>query len=366
MDADHISKLLTAIGCRSLRVTGPKVLATCPFEHEHSSGRDKSPSFVVFVETMGESTWNCSYPHINESYSKGNMQMLARLHAEARGLPTTTSKWGDWSDEGPSLNGLYRFVWMHDCSSKKISPEQQRLEDLDWSPTRRLPSMIGRYVPAHKMPALEAPGLPNGYMERYDDLPIEALEYLRGKERGLEDYTIDFWGLKYDLREKRIMIPIYDLKGRLIATSGRAIHDYINPKYRHMTGFKRRYQLFGEDPKVREPAPSSKPRGIVVEGQFDVIHLWQMGYRTAVAMYGSSMTPQQIERFKTMFSSAIFLTDGDEPGQIAGEKLKTQFDAAEIPIELAATPDGLDAGHPKFTLEHAKSLLGEPEVDNDW
>jgi DNA primase len=226
--------------------------------------------------------------------------------------------------------------------------------------------MAGRYVSPDKMPKLEAPALPNGYMERYEDLPIEALDYLRGEERGLEDYTIDFWGLKFDRREQRIMIPIFDLKGRLIATSGRAIHDYTKPKYRHMSGFKRRYQLFGEDPKVREPSTSSKLRGIVVEGQFDVIHLWQLGYRTAVAMYGSSMTPQQIERFKSMFSSAIFLTDGDEPGEIAGEKLKLQFNAADIPIELAATPDGLDAGHPKFTLAHAKSILGEPEVDNDW
>lgn len=366
MNADNISKLLTAIGCRSLRVTGPKVLGTCPFEHEHSSGRDNSPSFVVFVEDRGVSTWNCSYPHVTESYSSGNLDKLVREYARAKGLPVASVAWGNWEDKGPSLHGLYRFVWTHECSSRKVSPQFKRVEDAGWSPIRKLPSVAGRFVSPAKMPKLEAPALPRHYMERYDDLPIEAMDYLRGDKRGLDDYTIEFWGLKYDNREKRVMLPIYDIKGRLVATSGRAIHDYIEPKYRHMTGFKRRFQLFGEDPKYREPIPDDKPRGIIVEGQFDVIRLWQLGYRGAVAMYGSHMTPQQIDRFKAMFSSAVALADGDAAGRTAGDLLKQQFDALGFPIDVVHTPEGLDPGNPKFTLDQAKLLLGEPEVDNDW
>jgi DNA primase len=133
-----------------------------------------------------------------------------------------------------------------------------------------------------------------------------------------------------------------------------------------MTGFKRRLQMFGEDPKSREPIPSDKPRGIIVEGQFDVIRLWQLGYRGAVAMYGSNMTMHQIERFRSLFSSAVALTDGDEAGRTAGELLRQQFEAADLPIEVVHTPEGLDPGNPKFTLDQAKLLLGEPEVDNDW
>jgi len=366
LNADNISKLLTAIGCRSLRVTGPKVLATCPFEHEHSSGRDNSPSFVVFVADRSISTWNCSYPHITDAYSSGNLDMLVRAYAGARGLPTASAKWGDWDDKGPSLQGLYKFVWTNECRVNKVSPEYERLDNADWAPPRKLPSAAGRYVPAAKLPKLEAPALPRGYMDRYEDLPAEALAYLRGEERGLEDYTVEFWGLKYDTRTHRVMIPIYDLKGRLVATSARSIHKDVKPKYLHMTGFKRRFQLFGEDPKSRAPIPSDKPRGIIVEGQFDVIRLWQLGYRGAVAMYGSHMTPQQLDRFKAMFSSAVALTDGDEAGSTAGELLKQQFESADFPIEVVHTPEGLDPGNPKFTLDQAKLLLGEPEVDNDW
>lgn len=366
MNADNISKLLTTIGCRSLRVTGTKVLATCPFEHEHSSGRDNSPSFVVFVADRSISTWNCSYPHITDSYSSGNLDMLVKAYACARGLPTASAKWGDWDDEGPSLHGLYKFVWTHECSSHKVSPELKRLEDAGWSPIRKLPSIEGRYVPAAKMPKLEVPALPKGYMDRYSDLPSEALEYLRGEERGLDDYTIDFWGLKYDSHTHRVIIPIYDLRGRLVATSARAIRKSVKPKYLHMSGFKRRFQLFGEDPKSRQPIPSDKPRGIIVEGQFDVIRLWQLGYRGSVAMYGANMTPQQIDRFKTIFSSAIALTDGDDAGRTAGELLRQQFQDSNFPIEVVHTPEGLDPGNPKFTLDQAKLLLGEPEVDNDW
>jgi hypothetical protein len=248
------------------------------------------------------------------------------------------------------------------------SPEKVRLDGTDWSPIRRLPSLAGRYVHADKLPALEAPALPRDYMERYEDLPHEAMVYLQGPERGLDHCTIDFWGLKYDRRDSRIMIPIYDLKGRLIATSGRSLDPNVEPKYRHMTGFKRRFHLFGEDPKSRAPLPGPKPRGIVVEGQFDVIRLWQLGYRGAVAMYGADMNAHQIARFKSLFSSAVFITDGDVAGANAGEKLARQFEAASIPLDVLSSPKGkgMDPGNPKFTLAQIKLLLGEPEVDNDW
>lgn len=83
-------------------------------------------------------------------------------------------------------------------------------------------------------------------------------------------------------------------------------------------------------------------------------------------MYGADMTPQQIERFQSVFSSAVFLIDGDEAGSNAGAKLTTQFEAASVPLEVLASPKGMDPGNPKFTLAQIKLLLGEPEVDNDW
>jgi len=362
VNAENISTLLTSLGCRRLRVTEDKVLATCPFEHEHTSGRDNSPSFVVFVADNDESTWSCSYPHLTPHFQKGGMDHMVRLWAEVHGLPCASEPWGTWEDDGPSLHGLY--VWKHDCTSRSKSPERAKMEDLNYDPKRRLPSIRGRYKRPANMPEKTLPTLPESYLERFDALPPQVLKYLR-EDRGLYDYTIEQWGFLYDSKDNRLQMPCRDYRGKLIATSGRTL---INDKtkYKHSYGFARRYYMFGEDLNALAPITPGDARGIIVEGQFDVIRLWQYGYRGAVAMYGANMTAEQIAKFKKLFSSAVALMDGDEAGTVAGQLLQEQFALAEIPLVIHHTPEGLDPGDPKFTLEMAKEMLGEPEVDNDW
>jgi DNA primase len=250
------------------------------------------------------------------------------------------------------------------------SPESEKLreENMPWSPKRVFQKKLFR--PAAEIPAKALlPELPRNFLKQFEPPNKDTLQYLR-EERGLYDYTIDHWELMYDPapRWNRIVIPIRDHKGKLIAFSRRALYDYQDPKYWHMTGFKRRYYLFGEAPKDLEPASPRNRRGIIVEGQFDVIRLWQYGYRGAVAILGADMTSEQILKFKSLFSSGIALMDADAAGSDASEKLRQQFDAVGIPLEIAQLPDieGLDPGSLKFTKDMAVELLGEPEVDNDW
>lgn len=361
MRSEQITELLLALGCRQIRTSGNKVLATCPFEHEHSSGRDSHPSFVVFAGD--DSKWNCSYPHSSQEYSFGSMEELVRHVARLRRLPTSSTGWGNWEDNGVSLHSLYRFVWMHDSSHPKTEHAdlKSRLNNADWSPAR---AHAGRFSKAANTAAPPPETqLPDNYLERFEFPDGKAWQYLH-KTRGLDRGTIEQWELLYDPDWKRVVIPVRDVNGKLIAISRRALHDWQKPKYMHSKGFQRRHYLFGENPQAREPATRGKQRGILVEGQFDVIRLWQYGYRNAVAIFGADMTKEQLDKCQRMFSEVVVMTDGDAAGRTAGEKILEQLAAYNIPSRVAVVPDNLDPGDVGFTVDHARELIGSPDIDS--
>ena len=362
MRVEAVKELLRALGCRQLKTSGNKVLATCPFEHEHSSGRDSHPSFVVFANDTECSGFNCSYPHSTRALSVGSMESLVERFSEVNNLPVSAVPWGTWEDKGPSLNSLLRFVWTHDLPTGEDSPEVAHAKSLVWDPSVQIRKAHGLYAPAASIPdAPEAKALPPSTLDVFEAPEGPALQYLR--DRGLDEETIEHWEILYDPEYDRILIPIRDMGDALVGLSRRALYDYQDPKYLHSKGFSRNNFLFGEAKKHREPVSNEKCSGIVVEGQFDVIRLWQYGYRGAVAVFGASMSIHQAVKFSKMFSDAIILTDGDEGGEKAVKQVTPALDEVGISYEVVRMPAGLDPGDVRFTPEMAQSLLGSPKVD---
>ena len=107
------------------------------------------------------------------------------------------------------------------------------------------------------------------------------------QERGLTLETIIDFGLGYFTGQKgmmvgRIVIPINNVKGEVVAYAGRwpgEPPDKDTPKYKLPPNFKKMQELFNLDRAVKEPAV--KPL-VIVEGFFDVIKLHQHGYRKVV------------------------------------------------------------------------------------
>lgn len=365
MRVEFAMQLLELIGCRQIKVANNKLLATCPFEHEHRSGKDSHPSFVVFSDEKEESTWYCSYPHATPEMRRGTMERLAELISDVKGWPTTTVPWGTWEDPGPSLNALYKFVWTHDRTStnKAAAVIINKVKNTPWDPAATHRNLYTKDSSAYEEP--DDPALPRKYLEQFEYPEGAAWRYLT-ETRGLTKETIDHWELLYCPRWKYIAIPVYNLSGELVSVSRRALFPDQVPKYHHAKGFKRRNHLFGENPQARAPT-KPKSRGIIVEGQFDVIRLWQYGYRNAVAIFGADMTPTQLTLCSTLFSSVVILTDGDAAGRKAGEKIKEQLDAMKTPVPatIVAMPDNLDPGDLGFTKAMAIELLGAPEVDSN-
>lgn len=132
----------------------------------------------------------------------------------------------------------------------------------------------------------------------------------------------------YDRFRGRVMFPIQDTKGRIIAFGGRII-DQGDPKYLNSPDtplFHKGRQLYALNhslPKARGGDPF-----VVVEGYMDVISLHQNGIETAVAPLGTAMTIDQLQLLWHTCSTPILCFDGDEAGERAAERIA--YKALEI------------------------------------
>ncbi len=125
-------------------------------------------------------------------------------------------------------------------------------------------------------------------------------------------------GRSYDKFRGRVMFPIHDRRGRVIAFGGRVLEKDDGPKYLNSpetTLFHKGRELYGLW-QVRQ-AHSKIPRLIVVEGYMDVVSLWQFGITTAVATLGTATTPEHAELLFRNSADVFFCFDGDAAGRRA-------------------------------------------------
>lgn len=127
-------------------------------------------------------------------------------------------------------------------------------------------------------------------------------------------------GSHYDRFRERIMYPIRDQRGRVIAFGGRVLGD-AKPKYLNSPEtdtFHKSRELYGLY-EARQHN-SKLERLIIVEGYMDVIGLAQYGITYGVATLGTATTAQHLERLFKMVSEVIFCFDGDAAGRKAARR----------------------------------------------
>lgn len=146
-------------------------------------------------------------------------------------------------------------------------------------------------------------------------------------ERGLSAETIEEFSIGHCSKGSmtgRIVVPIHNAEGQLVAYAGRwpgTPPDEDIPKYKLPSGFRKARELFNAHRAFAEPDTSPL---VIVEGFFDCLALWQHGIRRAVALMGSSLSPQQeevIARAVNVKSRIVLMLDEDEAGREAREKI---------------------------------------------
>jgi DNA primase len=125
-------------------------------------------------------------------------------------------------------------------------------------------------------------------------------------------------GHTYDRFRNRLMFPIRDRQGRVVAFGGRALDGDAKAKYLNSPEtplFHKGHLLYNMD-KARKAAQASR-RVIVVEGYMDVIGLAQAGFEDAVAPLGTALTAEQIAELWRLADEPVLCFDGDSAGQKA-------------------------------------------------
>ena len=152
-------------------------------------------------------------------------------------------------------------------------------------------------------------------------------------ERGISQETVIDFGLGYFTGDKglmigRIVIPIHNVKGEVVAYAGRWPGEPPNadtPKYKLPTGFRKGLEVFNLDRAIKES--TDRPLAIV-EGFFDAIKLHQHGYRNVVALMGSTMTAAQEELIRhhtNSHSHVLVIFDEDDAGRAGREDVAARL-----------------------------------------
>ena len=122
----------------------------------------------------------------------------------------------------------------------------------------------------------------------------------------------------YDWFRERVIFPIHNHKGKVIAFGARAMGE-AQPKYLNSpetTWFNKRYELYG----LHQAMQTRERTLLVTEGYMDVIKLWQHGLKNAVAALGTAIGETHISQLKKRAEKIYFSFDGDTAGQKAARK----------------------------------------------
>lgn len=238
----------------------------------------------------------------------------------------------------------------------------------------------------------------------YSPEGVGGLSYLRG--RGLTEHTIKHFGLGYApdsrfalvnaLRQKgftdeeliaanlafqgrsggavdrfagRVMFPIIDLRGNVIAFGGRILTDQ-KPKYLNTSDtmvFNKSQNLFA----LNFAKNTGEKKLLLAEGYMDVIALHQAGFPTAVATLGTSLTTEQARLMARYAQEVTVCYDSDEAGQRAVSRAIPMLREAGLLVRVVAVPGSKDPdeyirsfgeqGHARF-----KQLLEESGNDVEY
>ena len=177
--------------------------------------------------------------------------------------------------------------------------------------------------------------------------------------RGLTAETAEEFGLGFCKRgtmASRVVIPMHNAGGELVGYAGRWPGDppEKRPKYKLPEGFRKMSEVFNLHRALREADDSPL---IVVEGFFDVMKLWQQGWRRTVSLMGShlSATHERLLTEAGQRSGIKLLLDEDDAGRTGRAKALLRL-ATKVFVRVVPLPrEGAQPDH--LTEDELKSLL---------
>ena len=145
----------------------------------------------------------------------------------------------------------------------------------------------------------------------------------------------------------RLIIPIFNMQGKVIAFGGRGLDDKTIAfgKYKNTSEtplFVKNQQLFALNVAKEQKQQTALPNLVVVEGYMDVIAMYQAGFKRAVASMGTSLTENQAKLLSRLTDTVYICYDGDAAGQKATVRGMDILDNAGLEVRVMSVPENLD------------------------
>ena len=315
----------------------------CPFHSE------KSPSFYVYPDTQSFYCFGCGAGGDAITFTKKinsiDYPEAVKLLASRAGMPEPQEddKTGRMRSRILSMNKeAARFF--HACLNSTV--EEARQARAYWRRRGLDDKTIVRFGLGYA---------PNDGQALY--------QFLRDK--GYNQQELDASGLFkrsasgriYCLFWKRVMTPIFDLRGNIIAFGGRVLDD-SKPKYVNSPEtlvYHKSETVFALQIAKR----SAVRRFVLCEGYMDVISMHQAGIDTAVCACGTALTPEQVRLISEYADEVILSYDSDEAGQKATLRSLEMFRNSPVKVGVLQIPGAKDPDEyiKKYGAERFKALL---------
>lgn len=326
-----------------LRHRGRTHTGLCPFHSE------KTPSFVVYPETQSFYCFGCGaggdvITFVRKINNLDYVEAVKMLAGRA-GMPMP--------EEDDKAGRLRSRVLAINKEAARFFYEQLNAENDDaraarayWRGRGLSDSTIRRFglgFSPNDFGALRRHLRTRGYTE--EEMLASGLQKRSEK------------GNIYDVFRGRVMTPIFDLRGNVIAFGGRVLGDE-KPKYINSPEtlvYKKSKAMFA----LNIAKKSASRRYILCEGYMDVISLHQAGFDTAVAACGTALTPDQVRLLGEYADEVVLCYDSDEAGQKATARSLGLFAESPVKVSVLNIPGAKDPDEfiKKYGRERFEALL---------